>query len=397
MRILILLRSVPYPADNGGKLRASYLADYLAEHHEVSVACFANPSEQRPGPEVTDRFVDFRVVPVPPQPLAWRRWLGREPGDVLQLKTPDMARCVEQLIAKHDPHVILAGDPALTTYVAAHPDRVRVLDYICVITLQFERFRRLAAGPQRTLWAMRKRKFAAYHRRIADQYDVCILNSQEDQEDLVATAPGWSNRIEVIPNGLDLRKYPTGLAPTEPNTMVFPGSVTYPPNFDAVAHFAERILPAVRQAVPDARLVVTGRVPEDGSAPRSEGLSYTGYVEDVRVPISSAWVCVVPLRLGGGGARYKVLESMALGTPMVSTAIGAEGIAYTDGTDILMAEDPETFTARTIQILKSPELRRSISEAARELIERKYDWHKLLNRIDEMLLALVEKHRTVVA
>ena len=393
LRILIISPSMPFPADNGGKLRAAAVALGLAERHEVVMACFADAPSGPPADGVADRFRELTLVPLPKPPRRLRRWLSASPSDVHQFASAEMAHRVRETVARFAPDVLLTGDPALTAYVAAYAERVRVLDNVCEATLQFDRFRALASGPRLALWALRRRKHAAHLRRIARHYDLCVLNSDADRAALLAASPGWT-RAEVVPNGLDLAAYPVGLASPEPNTLVFHGATTYGPNLDAVRYFVAEILPRIRAAVPDARLMVTGKAPANGSVPQGPGVVYTGYVPDVRPLIARAWACPVPLRLGAGGTRFKVLEALALGTPVVSTAIGVEGVAVTDGVDVLMAEDPSAFAAQTTKLLRSPDLRARLAAGGRGLIEREYNWTVLSERFSKLLDELVAKRRS---
>ena len=391
MRILVLLRTLPYPPDSGGKLRAAYLANELARRHEVALLAFDEGQQAPPDVAVTRQFQRLETVPMPPPPAGVSRWLARDPGDIQRLRNKDMQARVTEIMKTLNPDVLIAGDPGMSQYLQAYHDKVRILDYVCVTTLQFERLAGISTGMgQKILWALRRRKYAAFHRRIAALYDRCLVNSNKDRDDLRAHAPNWQG-IEVVPNGLDLDQYPLDPDIVEPNTLVYPGATTYPPNYDAVKWFVEEILPRVRAEIPTVSLHVTGNYRQDGSAPQAEGVHYTGYVDDVRPWIRRASVCIVPLRAGGGGVRFKVLEAMALGTPMVSTAIGAEGVAYTDGEDILMAEHPAEFAAQTVRILKAPVLRESLSRAGRKLIEAKYDWAILANDINVMLEGLLSR------
>ena len=395
MRILILSPSVPFPADNGGKLRAAGVAHALAARHDVVVGCLAEPGMPVGRPKGTEMFREFKVVPRAARPSLSRRLLTRVPSDVHTLHSPELAAWAEETIARFSPDVLLAGDPALTPYVAAHTDRVRVLDYVCVATLQFDRLRALAPTASRPLWTLRRRKFAAYHARIAPVYDLCLVNSEEDRTALVAEAAPW-RRIEFVPNGLDLESYPLGLAMPQPTTLVFHGAVTYAPNLDAIQHFAEEILPRVRAAIPEARLLVTGRVSDPRLTVQAPGVEYTGYVPDVRPVVAGAIACPVPLRAGAGGARFKILEALALGTPVISTTIGVEGLGVTHGRDVLLADEPAHFASHIVDVMQSPALRQSLSESGRRLIERSYDWATLGERIVSMVGGLVARRALVV-
>ncbi len=175
--------------------------------------------------------------------------------------------------------------------------------------------------------------------------------------------------------------------------MVYPGAVTYPPNLDAVRNMVDNILPRIRERVRDARFTVTGGLPSGIELPRGPGVVYTGYVPDVRPVIAGAWFCAVPLRLGAGGTRFKVMEALALGTPIVSTAIGAEGVSVEDDKNVLMAEDPATFADKAVRLLQSPELRARIASEGRKLMEQKYDWSVLGGTIAELSRDLLRERR----
>lgn len=397
LRILILSPSVPFPADNGGKLRAAAVALALAARHDVAFGCFTDETEGGAGTvEVADRFRDLKVVPRQARRRGWMPRLSPSPSDVHDLHSDEMAAWVKATVARFSPDVLLAGDPALTPYLAPYAGRVRVLDYVCVATLAFERMAAGAPRAQRAVWGLRRLKFAAFLGRIARVYDLGIVNSEEDRAALVATSPDWA-RVEVLPNGLDLGAYPLGLATPDPATLVFHGALSYAPNLQAVRLLVDEILPRVRAEVPGVRLLVTGRIPTDGTAPQGSGVVYTGYVPDIRTVVAGAWASPTPLKSGAGGARFKVLEALALGTPLISTAMGAEGLAVTDGVDILMAEEPAAFAAQTVRMLRSPELRQRLAEGGRRLVEQRYNWARLGERLAARLEDLVARRATARA
>jgi glycosyltransferase involved in cell wall biosynthesis len=390
MRILLISRMLPFPPDNGSKVRAAYTALHLAQRYEVVLGCFAVDEECSPRwVEYSDRFWDFKVVPCPAPGPRLRAWFSSEPSDVQRYQIADMVHYIDKMIAQFSPEVVIVDDPALTPYVVSLPDRVRILAYDSVKTLWFERSQALETGPWRALWVFRRLKAALHHRRIAGYYDLCIVTSEQDRAALLATSPAWK-RVEIVPNGLNLADYPMGLAPLQPDTLVFPGALTYPPNLDAARYLVHDILPCIRAEAPNVRLFITGQIPTDGSAPEGPGVVYTGYVPDVRPIVAGSWACVVPLR-AGAGTRIKILEALALGTPVVSTALGAEGLAVTAGVDILMAEDAAGFAAQTVKLLRSPKLRERLTTAGRRLIEQQHDWERLGERFTALVSEFASK------
>lgn len=351
--------------------------------------CFETEGRLDPARE-SDLFHEFQVVPRPRRLATWRPFLSRLPSEVLELTSPAMASRLTDAVKRFSPDVIVAGEPSLSGYLKPHTDRVRVLDYLMVLTLSLRRQWALSQGIHRWMWTLRLQKQIAYHHQIAPLYDLCLVNSREDEEDLRKQNGAWK-QIEFVPNGLHLADYPLGLCQPAKNTLVYPGSMTYPPNRDAVQYFIDQILPRIRAEVPDVQLLVTGAIPLDGSAPQAAGVRYTGYVQDIRQVIAGAWACVVPLRSGAGGTRFKVLEAMALGTPVVSTSIGAEGIRFTSGQQLLVADDPMEFAARTVELLTSPPLRDRIARAGRRLMDEVYNWERLGANVADLLEAQVSR------
>lgn len=392
MRILAVLPCQPFPAHNGQTHRLSHVVRALAERHETSLACFVQPGDaSEPPAEERGRFAGVFCAPTA-DPAAGTlsrlaRHLSRDPSDVARFRSAAMRARVDAVIAQMDPDVILLGDPALVQYLPPGRRAWTALDYVCETALQLERMRDRAHGFKRLLWEARRSKYAAFLRRTGDQVDVAFLNSREDLDSLTRFMD--PARLAHVPNGLVPEAYPLDLAAPTPGRMIYAGSVLYPPNRDAITWFANAILPAIRARIPGAELYVTGAY--DDASPQAEGVVYTGRVEDVRREIAAASISVVPLRLGAGGARFKVIESMALGTPIVGTAIGVEGLEIEDGRDYLAAETADGFAAACIDLLSHPERRDAMAANARRLIETRYNWTLLSHEIEDRIAALVAR------
>ena len=143
------------------------------------------------------------------------------------------------------------------------------------------------------------------------------------------------------------------------DTLIYSGALSYSANYDAVSWFVQEILPLVRARRPAVRMSVTG---DSGgrTLPSTEGLELTGFLSDVRPLIAASWTSLAPLRVGGG-TRLKILESMALRTPVVATSKGAEGIEAEPGRHLLVADTATTFSESLIRLLDDPPLRQAIA------------------------------------
>ena len=198
--------------------------------------------------------------------------------------------------------------------------------------------------------------------------------------------------LEVVPNGVDCDHNRPGLAQPQPIRLVYNGSLTYSANYDAMRWFLAEVYPRIKAQVPGVSLTITGstRGVDLAGLALDDTVRLTGFVDDVRIPVAEAGVCVVPIRQGGG-TRLKILEAMALGTPVVATSKGAEGLDAVDGEHLLLADDPEAFARRTVELLGNPALRHDLAANARRLVEDRYDWAAIGQRFVDLVEATVKE------
>jgi hypothetical protein len=177
----------------------------------------------------------------------------------------------------------------------------------------------------------------------------------------------------VVPNVVDVKEY-TLEAGEDNGKVLFQGGMDWYPNRDAVEFFVTQIFSRIRRQVPDVRFVVAGRNPPHDFRQRLSrvpGVHFTGTVPDMRSEIASASVCVVPLRMGSG-TRLKILEAAAMAKPIVSTHLGAQGLEFSDGQEIELADDPAVFANVVLKLLAAPSDRHRLGQAARNRVEQDY-------------------------
>jgi glycosyltransferase involved in cell wall biosynthesis len=197
---------------------------------------------------------------------------------------------------------------------------------------------------------------------------------------------GCSTPIQIVPNGVDISHYQDDFGKPVPNSLVFTGALTYSANYNAMEFFLGEIYPLIQEKCSSVRLAVTGRlqgVPIE-RLPARPGVTFTDYLEDVRPTIASSWVSIVPLRIGGG-TRLKILESLAIGTPVVSTSKGAEGLELTPDQDILIADTPSEFASAVLRLLADPILRQALSNRGKRAVAARYDWQRIGQSLNEFI------------
>jgi glycosyltransferase involved in cell wall biosynthesis len=263
------------------------------------------------------------------------------------------------------------------------------------LTVLHEAPEQAKAGISRLRRSLAWQKHARYVASILQQFDGCTVVSEQELALVKEIAPFLAATV-VVPNGVDVSQMSGDFGEPQPNSMIYSGALSYSANLDAMHYFVQEIFPTILAANPQAYLKITGSI---ASVPVSElpihpALTLTGYLPDVRPAIAGSALSVTPLRIGGG-TRLKILESLALGTPVVTTSKGIEGLRIAAGEGILIADTPELFAEAALSILQNPALRLQLSVAGRYAVQA-YDWQKigqlLLTFIDEIMRPLRQPH-----
>jgi glycosyltransferase involved in cell wall biosynthesis len=193
----------------------------------------------------------------------------------------------------------------------------------------------------------------------------------------------------VIPNGVNLTDYQGDFGLPEAGTLIYSG-LSPTANYGGSVLLAGDI-PPIQAERPEVKFM-TGSL--DGvqieALPRHEGVIFTGYLDDVRPWVARSWLQVVPLR-SGGGTRLKVLESMAIGTPVVSTSKGAEGLDLQPGRDLLIADSPAAFASAVLMVLGDAPLRRELSRAGQQVVAGRYNWQLIGRQYNAYIESLVNR------
>jgi len=375
MRVLVVSSWYPWPTDNGSRLRIAHLLEALARNHSITLLSFGRED----GPEQLAPLRRFcatvHVVPnTPPGPLDSTGWLSAVPRYYAQTRSPEMLALISVQAPLHD---VALGMQIRAAYhlVEARP-RIPVLFEEVEVGAARQP---VAAGPS-TPWRRARHgltwwKHRRFLRRLIDRVDRVTVVSVPERDHLIALgcAP---DRVAVVPNGVVVPDGPVAARARLPQ-IIYPGAVTFSANLDAVSYFVRDVWPRIRRARPDLEFIVTGETTGvDVSALAAvEGVRFTGRLPEVDSHISVSLACVVPLRVGGG-TRLKVLHAMALGTPVVSTSKGIEGLDLEPERDVLLADTAEALAAQALRVASDEALGQRLAVAARERVREAYTWER---------------------
>jgi polysaccharide biosynthesis protein PslH len=395
MRILTISDTVPYPPTSGGRIRTYNLLRRIAEKEEVWLAALLQTPEDADSISHLETFCNgVEAVPVQRQsPVAHLPGLLRYAlkGYPLELKfiySEILARRIRELVRTVEPDVVEIIHSEMALYLESLPPHERRRHVLTLQNIAFLQYDRIYRTERRAIVKARaflhSRMMRAWEPRYAARFDRCITVSDADRDLLLDANPAIQARI--VPNGVDVDQYqvlpvPAAvLAGAAPPSLLFVGTMNYPPGADAVLFFCEEVLPLIRRALGEVELWIVGREPPpEVRRLEGDGVHVTGWVKEVVPYYRQSAVCVVPLR-AGGGTRLKILEAMALGRPVVSTSIGCEGLDVVDGQHLLVADDAASFAEQTIRLLTDRSLYERMVASARSLVVRNYDWDAIADR-----------------
>ncbi len=398
-RILFISRCPPWPLYLGDRLILYHLGRELSlRHHELDLLAFANRPEDWNEQDQYD--MDFRHVELfHEQPRSQMSYLkrvlfpgARWPKTAEESWSPEMWRAIRARLAseKYDA-VHLFGGVQVYEFKNALGDLPTIITPYESYSLYLKRALEANSDQPHLRYSLRSLAISLRLRRLLtrqfegfmfEPYRRTVVVSGQDRDELLGINPAL--KVDVIPNGVDVYEFkprPTQRIPA----LLFVGNYDYAPNVDAAMRLATEIFPQVQKQIPEVRLWLVGNAPTaDMQALASETIRVTGRVPDVRPYLARAGAFVSPLRLGAG-IKNKVLEALAMGCPIVVTALSVDGIEVTNGQDALVADD-EAMVEAIVRVLRDAALSKQLSVNGRKLIEKRYSW----DRVAEMYLQLYE-------
>ena len=233
-----------------------------------------------------------------------------------------------------------------------------------------------------------------YELRVLPRMDRVQVCSAANARYLLSFRPELRNKIDDgLRAGIDTASYSYTEAGREPDTMLFLGSFRHLPNQEGLRWFTHEVLPKILEKRPGARLVIVGAEPPPRHAlPPGEAIELRGFVEDVREPLARYALFVCPI-LRGSGMRVKLLEAFAAGIPVVSTPLGAEGLAERDGEFCALAADADGFARRVVELLDDPEKARAMAARARAEVVNHRDMKAMTAKLAESYKAAIAAKR----
>ncbi len=393
MKILWVKSDLLHPTTRGGQIRTLETLRRLRERNTIHYVAFSNEPDGeaiRRSSEYCDRCYTIPQFLPPRASYGFALQLAtglfsRLPLAVLRYRSAAMRRKLDELIATEN------YDSIVSDFPAPAPNFTRLQDCVLfqhnVETMIWQRHAAQARNPlEKAYMRLQASRMAVFERDVCRSVRHIIAVSEEDASTMQRMF-GVTN-ISTIPTGVDVDRFtPPSGSQSFTADLVFLGSMDWLPNIDGMRWFVDAVLPLIRRSRPKCSLAVVGRNPSreiKAFAAKDPLIHVTGTVPDVRPWLWGSHVSIVPLRIGGG-TRIKIYESMAARVPVVSTAIGAEGLDVHHPVDIRIADQPEEFAAACLELLDDPESRTAQARAAWELVAASFRWENIVRRFESIL------------
>ncbi len=378
LKVLAIAPYCPYPPTHGGAVRMWELLTRLAVRHEVHLAAMVEREQELANVEELKRYfprVHLRLRGRPdPAPHWW-------PASVAEFKDESFERAIDRMCGEEDYDLVQVEYPILAHTLPRFGRAKRVITEIDVYHVSYRRAIAFAESfGRKVLSTYEWLRMFRYETEQADRADLLLAMSEVDA---AACRDTTDTPTVVVPNGVDTARINFARRIEAPNELLFVGNFRHPPNVEGIRWFVKEVWPLVRDENWRARLLIVGGQPppEVEMLVHDPTVTVAGFVPDLAPLYARAAVFVSPI-LRGSGTRLKILEAMAAGVPVVSTTLGAEGLAVRNDEHLLLADRPVDLARACLALLHNAGLRDRLAHAARDLVEREYAWDRIAERLD---------------
>jgi GT2 family glycosyltransferase/glycosyltransferase involved in cell wall biosynthesis len=380
-RVLWMTAYIPHLGHHAGAGRMFQLLKRLSRSYRITLLTFVDYDYEREFlpelEELCEKVVAMRRIPPP----RWQLFVY-EPFD--EFNTLHMRAAMNECLEESDFSVIQLEYTQMACYAQ------RVYGIPSLLTKHEVDFAACARRARMESNLLKKMRWFYNYLQVLDReirlqrrVNAAICMTEPDARELrkfCASVP-----VHVINTGVDLDYFQP---PDQPGThprLVFVGAFRHLPNVDAMLYFCQEILPLIRTQVPETELVIAGSSPPPPILSLADipGVQVTGFVPDIRPPMASSSIYVVPLRLGVG-IRGKILEAWSMGMAVVATSVACAGLHYEKGKNILVADSADLFASHVVALLKDPARRQRIGAEGRRIVEELYSWEASAAKLDAL-------------
>jgi len=294
------------------------------------------------------------------------------------------SKIVGGLIKKIDFDIAMAICSSTSGYILSLDKKFRTTDFVDIDSRKWFEYSKMASWPKSWIFSREHKLLEKWEKEIALTEELSVVITPREKELLEEGAAEASEKIMVVPIGIDTEYFSPKQIKTIHPTLVFTGQMDYLPNIDAAVFFYLNILPRIREKLPETEFYIVGRKPDPSLAETCKTAVVTGEVDDIRPWLYKADVFVAPMRLAFG-IQNKILEAMACGIPVVCTSRILQGMNVEIGKNILAADSAETFSSAVLELLDSEKLTKDLSESGLNYVRKHHSQETVYDPLNKVL------------
>ena len=391
MNILYLCHRFPFPPKRGGKIRPfNMIRHFAARGHRVTVCSLARSAiEAAESAGIAPYCADFEIAQVS-EPVQIARMVARlplvTPSSMGYFYSRSLAQRVRRRLAKQPWDLIFVHCSSVAQYVEHAHHVPKILDFGDMDSQKWIEYARYKPPPLSWGYRFEGAKMMMAEERLAKRFDLCTATTRAEWRTLESYAAGAVT--DWFPNGVDSEFFCPDGEPYDADTISFVGRMDYYPNQECMRRFCGQVWPLLRARRPNLKLLIVGADPSPAMRQLGElpGVSVTGSVPDVRPYVRKSAVMVAPLAIARG-TQNKILESMAMGVPVITSRIAAGGVDAEPGAHLVVADAPQEQADAIVKVLDSPAERQRLALAGRQRMLSHHAWGQSMKRLD----AIVER------
>jgi len=388
MRILYVCHRFPYPPKRGGKIRPFNVIKHLSRSHDVTVASLVRSADEaRAGEGIAAHCKAFLMERVS-HPGAVLRMLQRLPTRIPSsmgfFYSPRLARRITEELTSSAYDLVLVHCSSVAPYIQDAPDIPKILDFGDMDSQKWLAYAAVKPFPLSLGYRLEGWKLQRAEMELAKRFDYCTCTTRAELATLESFGTGVP--ADWYPNGVDTDYFAPTDQPYDPDTIAFVGRMDYFPNQQAVADFCRETLPLIRGRRSTVKLLIVGADPSPAirRLGRLPGVTVTGAVSEMPPIVRTAALTVAPLGIARG-TQNKILESLAMGVPVVCSTRAAAGVDAVPDQHLLTADTPRACADAVLRLLDEAAVRRQFAEAGRARMLSHHSWAASMRKLDSVV------------
>lgn len=389
MNILIITPRIPYPPYRGDKLKIFNISRILAKNNSVHILTFYRNNKDRelikPIEELGIKVILVKLTLIGSFINALLAMFQQIPFQVAWYKSKKMQNKIDQYLSSENFDVIyyhlIRTAQFLTSQINSR--HLNVIDFTDAVSLYLSRMLEQEKNFLKRLFIRAELKRINKYENIVEKFDTLFICSEVDKKFLIDK--GIKQDIEILNNGIDTDYFYSAPQDFDNKRIIFTGNMPYYANVDAVLYFAKDILPLVLKKDPEVKFYIVGQKPSQSiKRLSSKNIVVTGYVKDIKAEYLKSAVNVAPMRFGAGTLN-KVLESIALGVPVIATSISILGLPKELRKFVFIADSPEQFADTVLEIINDNSIRSELMNEGKKIISKMLSWNNIVGDFEIFL------------